>query len=77
MVSAHIRVSAFASLQKNGRRLRSSASFRTPRSPDADRHQGIPEDEASIVLTNGKRSGLDDELHEGDEVRLFPLIGGG
>ena len=38
---------------------------------------GVPEREAAIIFLNGKRGGLGDVLEDGDEVRIFPLIGGG
>jgi sulfur carrier protein ThiS len=37
----------------------------------------IPEQEVAIIMINGKRRQLETILSEGDEVSLFPLIGGG
>ncbi|NLL82348.1 MAG: MoaD/ThiS family protein [Tissierellia bacterium] len=37
----------------------------------------IKEDEVSIALINGKHSDIDEELHDGDVLSLFPPVGGG
>jgi molybdopterin synthase sulfur carrier subunit len=37
----------------------------------------IPEKEVAIIMINGKRRQLETTLSDGDEVSLFPLIGGG
>ncbi|MHB9094435.1 MAG: MoaD/ThiS family protein [Eubacteriales bacterium] len=39
--------------------------------------QGIPLEEAPVILVNGVRAGQDCVLKDGDTVSLFPLIGGG
>lgn len=38
---------------------------------------GIPAELKMISFVNGTRTGLDDELHEGDEVKLVTLATGG
>jgi hypothetical protein len=38
---------------------------------------GIPPELKMISFVNGTRTGLDDELHEGDEVKLVTLATGG
>lgn len=38
---------------------------------------GIPEQEAVIILVNGRRGRLETKLSDGDTLSLFPLIGGG
>lgn len=38
---------------------------------------GVPEREVAIAMLNGKRASLGQELAEGDELQLFPAIGGG
>ncbi len=38
---------------------------------------GLTEEEMGVVLVNGRHAGLDDPLHEGDTLSLFPLVGGG
>jgi molybdopterin synthase sulfur carrier subunit len=38
---------------------------------------GIPENELGILLVNSRHVGLDRELHDGDTLALFPLVGGG
>lgn len=38
---------------------------------------GIPQGELGILLVNSRHVGLDHELHDGDTLALFPLVGGG
>ena len=38
---------------------------------------GLPLPQIKIVMLNGRRAGLDEELAEGDRLALFPAIGGG
>lgn len=38
---------------------------------------GIPKNELGILLVNSRHVGLDHELHDGDTLALFPLVGGG
>jgi sulfur carrier protein ThiS len=38
---------------------------------------GIPEQEAAIIIVNGRRGRPETVLSDGDTVSLFPLIGGG
>jgi len=38
---------------------------------------GVPEQEAAIIIVNGKRARPDTVLSDGDKVSVFPLIGGG
>jgi sulfur carrier protein ThiS len=38
---------------------------------------GIPEQEAAIIIVNGRRRRPETVLLDGDTVSLFPLIGGG
>lgn len=38
---------------------------------------GLTEEEIGVVLVNGRHATLDDVLHEGDTLSLFPLVGGG
>jgi molybdopterin synthase sulfur carrier subunit len=37
----------------------------------------IPEQEVAVIMINGKRRQLETTLSDGDEVSLFPLMGGG
>ena len=37
----------------------------------------IPEEEVGVILINGRHGGLDQALVEGDNLSLFPLVGGG
>lgn len=38
---------------------------------------GLTETEIGVVMVNGRHALLDQVLHEGDTLALFPLIGGG
>ena len=38
---------------------------------------GLPPAAAGLRLVNGLHAALEDELHAGDEVSLFPPLGGG
>jgi sulfur carrier protein ThiS len=33
--------------------------------------------EAAIVFVNGKRAGVESVIEDGDEIKIFPLLGGG
>lgn len=37
----------------------------------------IPESEVKLVFRNNRHTAVDAELADGDEVRLFPAVGGG
>ena len=37
----------------------------------------IEKDEVGVILINGRHGSLDQTLAEGDNLSLFPLIGGG
>ena len=37
----------------------------------------ITEDEVGVILINGRHGSLDQSLTEGDNLSLFPLVGGG
>lgn len=38
---------------------------------------GIPETEAKIILVNGRAKEIDDEIHGGDRLAIFPAVAGG
>ncbi len=38
---------------------------------------GLTEKEIGVVMINGRHAPLDQLLHDGDTLALFPLIGGG
>lgn len=40
-------------------------------------HLGLPRHLLGIVLVNGRHSGVDAVLCDGDELSLLPLLGGG
>ena len=41
------------------------------------RELGIPDSEVGIIFINGRNAVLDQALAEGDNLSLFPLVGGG
>ncbi len=44
---------------------------------DIIRHLGIRDEEAALILVNGKHGDLETVLSEGDSLAIFPPIGGG
>jgi sulfur-carrier protein len=38
---------------------------------------GVPENEVAIIMLNGHRGMLGSMLSDGDDIQLFPAIGGG
>jgi molybdopterin synthase sulfur carrier subunit len=38
---------------------------------------GIPEHEVTLIFINGRHGNVDSVLAEGDELALFPPVGGG
>ncbi|WP_418764190.1 MoaD/ThiS family protein [Mailhella sp.] len=41
------------------------------------RRIGIPHEEIKIVMVNGRQSGLESPVRDGDRVAYFPAVGGG
>jgi sulfur carrier protein ThiS len=39
--------------------------------------QHISRSEAALLFVNGRRAALESAIREGDEIRAFPLLGGG
>jgi len=39
--------------------------------------QHIPRSEAAMLFLNDQRASLGSAIHDGDEIRVFPLLGGG
>ena len=37
----------------------------------------LSKEEAAIVFVNGKRAGVESVIEHGDEIKIFPLLGGG
>ena len=37
----------------------------------------IPRDQAAIVFVDGKRVRLESEIRDGNNVKIFPMLGGG
>jgi len=68
----------YASLRKWNPNPRVDLSLReASTTQDALATLGIPESEIAIIMVNGKRGKLEDFLSEGDDIQLFPAIGGG
>jgi molybdopterin converting factor small subunit len=38
---------------------------------------GIPENEVKLIFRNNRHTAVEAVLADGDEVRLFPAVGGG
>ena len=38
---------------------------------------GVPAEKAHIVFVNSRAAGLDHPLHGGEQVSIFPAVGGG
>nr|WP_320049135.1 MoaD/ThiS family protein [uncultured Desulfuromonas sp.] len=38
---------------------------------------GIAVEELGVLMINGRHAGVDQILHDGDSVGIFPLVGGG
>ncbi|HSV55545.1 MAG TPA: MoaD/ThiS family protein [Magnetospirillaceae bacterium] len=78
MESPRIRLRLFASLLRREPAIPEDYPLSEPKSIRALLLEiGVPEREAAIIFLNGRRSALGDMLADGDEVRIFPLIGGG
>lgn len=78
----HLEVRMYSGLEK----LMPGARFGQPIQVNVTEHftcrmlldrLNIPEKEVFIVLVNGINKGLDEELADGDQVALFPAVGGG
>jgi sulfur carrier protein ThiS len=39
--------------------------------------QHLPRNEAAMLFINGQRATMESVIRDGDEIRLFPLLGGG
>jgi molybdopterin converting factor small subunit len=44
---------------------------------DIIRELRIPEQEIGVIMVNSRHAELDQQLHDGDILALFPLVGGG
>ncbi|MCF8031100.1 MAG: MoaD/ThiS family protein [Desulfohalobiaceae bacterium] len=38
---------------------------------------GLPQEAAKVVFVNNKHGSLEQMLHEGDKIAVFPAVGGG
>lgn len=73
-----IRVRLFASLQKWLPANPIDYQVETPKTIREFLHQkGIPEETVAICICNGSQVSMDKPLSDGDNLELFPLIGGG
>ncbi len=75
-----VEVRLFATLPRHSRR--GAARFTCVASPDLTvrdvlREEGIDERLVHIILLNGKRVTLDAALNAGDQLGVFPPVGGG
>jgi len=78
----HVTVKLFATLHRYGKGERAGMPFIIELSEDATLHYlvsqlQIPTEETRIMFVNGIIQESDYRLKDGDEVGLFPPIGGG
>jgi molybdopterin synthase sulfur carrier subunit len=78
----HVTVKLFASLARFSSSAQSGAPFELDLPESATVHDlvdqlGIPSEETKISFVNGLIRDLDWVLQQGDEVGIFPPIGGG
>ena len=66
---ANFRIGRFAA---NSKRLPGATTV-----SDIVRQLRIPEEQIGIVMLNNRHAPLSQELHDGDTLALFPLVGGG
>lgn len=77
-----VRVKVFAGLGRYLRGQPSGSPFDVELPGEATlqallRALNLPPDEVRVVFVNGRAQPLDHPLHEGDEIGIFPPIGGG
>ena len=72
-----IEVNLFATLREGRFRRKTLTSLRAARSADVCQQLAIGAGEAAILMVNGSAALRDHTLESGDEVSLFPAIGGG
>lgn len=72
-----VTVKVFATLRNNREKekLMDFEEGTTPR--NVLRSMTIPEEDASIIMINGRSVKLDTPLKDGDVLALFPPVGGG
>jgi len=77
-----IQVKLFATLARHGPAVEPGVAFaaEVPAGGTLDDligHLELPRDEVRVVFVNGRARSLDWPLHAGDDVGIFPPIGGG
>jgi sulfur-carrier protein len=80
MITAQVRL--FATLRQHhpGTKLGEAFAVELPKGGtvgDLVRRLGLPEEEVKLVFVNGRSRDQDHILEDGDEVGLFPAVGGG
>lgn len=74
----HLQVRLFASLRKWAKETTLAVEVPDPATiRSALVALGIPENEVMVAMINGMRADFDVTLSEGDDIQLFPLLGGG
>ncbi len=78
----NINVKVFATLRRYlpGERAKGAFDLEVPDSAsleDVVRLLGLPAAEVKVTFVNGRTEALSYALHEGDEVGIFPPLGGG
>ncbi|MCX7026472.1 MAG: MoaD/ThiS family protein [Spirochaetes bacterium] len=78
MEICRIRLRLFASLQKWLPDNPIDHEIVSPKTIGEFLHEkGVPEDVVAIIIRNGNRADLSTPLADGDNLEVFPLIGGG
>jgi len=72
-----VKVKLFATLQKDRFKMRELEFDESITVAEVCRKLGIPRKKVSIIFVNNTHAGHDRPLEEGDELALFPPIGGG
>lgn len=72
-----VKVRLFATLRNNRDKEMVLELIESATTRDIIEQLSIPEEEAKIILVNGRGAKLDEILKDNDTVSLFPPVGGG
>jgi molybdopterin converting factor small subunit len=78
----HVRVKLYASLSRNYGKVGAGVPFEinlpeNARTIDLVNRLKLPKEEVKVFFVNGRARPIDWPLESGDEVGIFPLVGGG
>jgi sulfur-carrier protein len=80
MITAQVRLFATLRQHRPGTKLGEAFAVELPKGGtvgDLVQRLGLPEEEVKLVFVNGRSRDQDHILEDGDEVGLFPAVGGG